>query len=51
MIAIALPAKITVMAGTPSTIEGLPLGCLVLLIYASCELAMIRSYLSAASDW
>ena len=47
MLAIALLAKIILMVGAESKI--LPL--VVVFMYGSCLLAMVRSYISAGSDW
>ncbi len=47
LLAIALLAKIILMIGARSIVVPL----VVVFIYGSCLLAMVRSYLSAASDW
>jgi hypothetical protein len=47
LLAIALLAKIILMIGAPRIAPPL----VAVFIYGSCLLAMVRSYLSAASDW
>lgn len=47
LLAVALLAKIILMVGAPWKVPPL----VAVFIYGSCLLAMIRSYMSAASDW
>lgn len=47
LLAVALLAKIILMVGAPWKVPSL----VAVFIYGSCLLAMIRSYMSAASDW